>query len=132
MLKLHALVSLAVLSLGCHSPVTQAELDAAELYFFPDFKYVDEPRFEFSAAERRLALDSYRDRGADTLFAFVIDRRGRVVQSRLLRTTVRSEYHESMKEHAEKLGFSEDDGERAYRSFYFPTRYRYNATFEWL
>lgn len=44
-------LALALLA-SCRAAVSDEELRAATLYFPPEFKYVEEPRFSFTAAER--------------------------------------------------------------------------------
>lgn len=127
------LVSLLALlpAWGCTTPVSDAEIEAATLYFPPSFKVLTEPSWSFTAAERQRALREYKQQGADTLFEFVIDSEGRVERSRLLRTHVEPVYHEQMEVHARAMVFSKDDRAGLYRAFYFPASYRMNNRFEW-
>ena len=117
---------------SCQSPVTEAQIQEAELYFPPKVKYLSEARFSFSTAERKKALLNYTKHGADTLFEFVIDRQGKVKKARLLKTRVKKVYHEDLEIHAEGMEFSEDDGPAPYRAFYYPTDYTFRPTFEWV
>lgn len=102
------------------------------LYFPPLFKYVEEPKYAFSAAERQRAIQEYRKYGADTLFELIVDHDGKVKRARLLRTQVRREYHQEMIEHVRRMSFTQDAENQKYRAFFFPTRYRLNAEFEWV
>jgi len=118
-------------ALGCTS-VSASEVDSATLYFPPRFRYVDEPRSCFDPAERERALREYRERGADTLFEIVGGKDGTVRKARLLRTYVKPVDHPSLEDHARRLQFSPDSESEMYRAFYFPVRYRHDATFEWI
>lgn len=127
-----AVAAVVLSSVSCTSPVTAEEVAAATLYFPPEVRRIDAPRFCFSLADRRKALDSYRETGADTLFEIVIDDRGEVVLSRLVRTHVRGVYHADLEAHAERFEFTSDGGSGEYRAFYFPVAYDHDTTFEWL
>jgi hypothetical protein len=130
----HAVLLAASLALAtsCEAPVTAEELERATLYFPPQFKYVEEPRFCFTRAERERALKEYKQVGADTLFEVIIDNEGTVKKVRLLRTHVRKDYHDFMLEHARWFLFTEDPGSEMYRAFYYPIVYDFEAEFEWL
>jgi hypothetical protein len=122
----------ATLATTDSAKVVENNRQAAEaLYLYPSYKYVSERRYTFSSADRRRALDTYRDTGADTLYEIVIDRRGKVTRSRLLQTDVRKEYRRDVEAHARAFGFSEDSKTNLYRAFFFPVNYSYDADFEW-
>jgi len=101
-------------------------------YYPPRYKIIEEKRFSFSYSERRKALESLNGVDADTLFELIIDRKGNVVKARLLRTHVRSYYHDDLETHAKRFKFSPKNTEKPYRTFYYPVKYRYNASFEWM
>ena len=83
------------------------------------------------AGQETRTAETNRNHAADPLFEIVVDKDGKVRKARLLRTHVRPEYHEDMLSHARRFVFSEDAEGEMFRAFYFPTRYRYNAEFEW-
>ena len=124
-------IAVALLLVGCTTPPTSAEVEAATVYFPPQVKYLDEPDWVFTSAERQRALRAYREQ-ADTLFELVIDGEGKVKRARLLRTDVRKEYHEDLVAHARHLGFTKDTDPGRYRAFYFPVDYRNNRDFRWV
>jgi len=126
------LVSLLLASAGCTAPPSAAEVAAATLYFPPEVRRIDEPRFCFSAAERERALQEYRSDGSDTLFECVIDDQGKVKKVRLLRTHVNRVYHQDMLNHARWFVFTPDLKGQGYRAFFLPMKYRFDATFEWI
>ena len=129
---LPGLVVLFVASAGCIAPPSAGEVAAATLYFPPEVRRIDEPRFCFSAAESERALQEYRNVGADTLFELVIDARGEVKKVRLLRTHVDRVYHQDMLDHARWFVFTPDLKNQGYRAFFLPMKYRFDATFEWI
>lgn len=118
-------------SLGCRSTVSDAELQAATLYFSPTVKIVEGPKINFTQAEREKALKAYKGIGANALFALVVDDEGRVLRARLLRTKERKEYHEGMLEHIRSIVFAPSSKEDFYRCFYYPINYKLDASFEW-
>jgi hypothetical protein len=126
-----ALLPLLALVSGCTSIPPEA-VEHATLYFPPQFKYIDEPRYCFSPAEREKALQTYRKKGADTLFELVIDSQGKVKKARLLRTHVDTIYHEDMENHARSFEFTKDTEGHRFRAFFFPTKYKHESTFEWI
>jgi hypothetical protein len=126
-----AMGSVLLLVSACKSAASAEAVAAATLYFPPNFKYVEEPRYSFSSAERQRALQEYREQGADTLFELVIDHQGRVMKARLLRTHVSEVYHDDMIHHALRMEFSPDANCQMYRAFYFPAKYSHTAEFEW-
>ena len=109
-----------------------AEVAAATLYFPPQVKRIQEPRFCFDPAERERALQTYRELGADTLFELVVDQEGKVVKARVLRTDERRSYREDMLDHARRFRFTPDREVPGYRAFYYPARYGFDNEFEWL
>ena len=111
--------------------MSDAELQAANLYFSPTVKFAEEPKISFTQAEREKALKAYKSIGANTLFALVVDYEGRVLRSRLLRTKERKEYHEGMLEHIRSVVFAPSSKEDLYRCFYYPINYDLDASFEW-
>jgi hypothetical protein len=125
-------VALLTLAAGCAAGPTEAEVEAATAYLYPEFKYVEEPRFSFTPAERARALRDFRDAGADTLFEVVVDGAGHVQKARLLRTHVHKQYHSQMEAHALRFVFTEDARSAPFRTFYFPMQYRFDASFEWV
>lgn len=129
-----ALLAAPALGLGsCQSTqVSEAEVAAAELWFFPNNKYVSSPRIEFTPAERIKALESYRSLGANTLFAFLIDPEGNVRRVQLLRTSERRVYREEMIATARTMRFNVDPREDLYRCVFYPARWNVNRSFEWL
>jgi hypothetical protein len=118
-------------TLGC-STIPLEDVQNATLYFPPQVRYIDEPRFCFAAAERKKALEEYKADGADTLFELVIDSDGKVKRARLLKTHVDPKYHEQMEQHARLFEFTKDTQGDRFRAFYFPAKYRFDATFEWI
>lgn len=129
------LAALLVVSAGCAASPTDAEVASATLFFPPHYRRIDEPRFCFSEAERQRALQEYRKQGADTLFELVIDARGAVKDVRLVRTHVDRHYHQDMLDHARWFAFSPDAADTAgtgYRAFFYPVKYRYDPSFEWI
>jgi len=130
MCRVLALIATAVLMSGCKTTDPVA-VQNAEVYFIPRFKYVEEPRFCFDAAERERALREYRKLGADTLFEFVIDSEGKVMKTRLLKTDQPEHRREDMLAHARIMVFSADVESHLYRAFYFPTKYTYESEFQW-
>lgn len=118
-----ALVALA----GCRSGPDEAEVAAATLFFPPTFRYVEEPRFCFSAAERERALQGFRELGVDSLFELIVDDSGRVVESRIVRTRVEELYHPIVLEHANAFAFNPDERKGAYRAFYVPMDFRLDS-----
>ena len=131
-MKVHLLlISVLSLATSCASAVSEDVL-RAKLYFPPEVKYVEEPSFSFSSAERKKALLEYRDHGADTLFELIIDAEGKVVRSRLIRTNVDPVYHQDLEDHAAHFEFTSDADGSMYRAFYYPVDYRHRTTFEWL
>jgi hypothetical protein len=125
------LVLLPLVLAGC-ATLAPADVAAATLYFPPQVKRIDEPRFCFSPVERERALQEYRQRGADTLFELVIDAQGKVKRARLVRTHVDREYRQSMVDHAYKFGFTADPQGQGYRAFYFPMKYSHETQFDWV
>jgi hypothetical protein len=125
-----ALIATLLLS-GCPSQVDPAAVREAEVFFPPRFRYVEKPRYCFSAAERERALQEYRAVGADTLFEFVIDGEGKVMQARIVRTDQPRHRHEDIVAHARVMVFSPDAESDLYRAFYFPAQYTYKSEFEW-
>jgi hypothetical protein len=132
MLRALVVVGLLVVAATCTAPPSDAEIAAATLYFPPEYRCIDEERFCFSVAERERALQAYRQDGADTLFELVIDAQGRVKKARLLRTHVRREYHQDMVDHAYRFEFTSEAKCEGYRAFFFPIRYQFESTFEWV
>ena len=124
------LFALAVSS--CVTQEADPSVANAELYFPPNFRYVAEPRFCFRPAERRRALDVYRELGADTLFEIVIDPEGKVRKARLLRSSVDRDYHDDVESHARQLVFTPELTTELYRAFYFPVTYSRQAEFQWM
>jgi len=130
-----ALVLLLVLALSalsaCRAAVTEEQLREATLYVPPEFKYVAEPRFSFSPAERQLALQFASRNELDTIFELVIDSEGRVQRVRLVRTTHPERRHEDMLVHARGFVFSKGAQPGLYRAFYYPLDYSMRLSFEW-
>ncbi len=126
-----SLLATVLLASACTSPPDPAAVQAAEVYFPPRFRHVEEPRYCFSAAERERALQEYRKLGSDTLFEFVVDREGRVQKARLVKTNQPEHRHADILAHARVMVFSPEAGSDRYRAFYFPTQYRYESEFEW-
>lgn len=129
-----ALLACSAILLGaCQSvQVTEEELAAAELWFFPHSKYVSTPRIEFTPAERLKALQTYRSIGANTLFAFLVDHNGDIRRVDLLRTTERRIYREEMLATARTMRFNGDPREGLFRCVFYPARWNVNRSFEWL
>lgn len=123
--------ALLLAALAACTTVTPEDVAAATLWFPPQVKRLDEPRFVFTPAERRRAEQEYRHGGADTLFELVIDARGKVMRARLLRTHVAPEHHDDVLQHAYWFGFTPDPAGTGYRAFFLPMKYRYETTFEW-
>ncbi len=123
------LVSCAV---GCRAPLPPEVVEAATLWVPPLVKVVREPDWSFTRAEKEKVLQLCRENRIDTLFEFIIDDEGKVVRSRLLRTDVDDVYREYLEDHAGVMEFPPDDVQGRYRAFYYPTDYRFTATFEWL
>ena len=124
-------LTLLCLTSGCIT-VTSYDLKNTELYYPPNVKYIDQKRFAFSMAERMLAIKKLHEADADTLFELIIDREGNVVKGRLIKTHVRECYHEDVENHAMILKFTPQKTAKPYRTFYYPVKYRYNSTFEWM
>lgn len=120
-------VGLFAVGLSACQTLSQAEVDTATLFFPPTYKYVDDPRYSFPPVERKRALQAYWEAGADTLFEIVIDSRGEVTRSRLLRTTVDRVYRAELEDHAETLLFNPDEDPR-FRAFFYPVDYEFKAT----
>jgi hypothetical protein len=125
-------LALLLVALAACTTVSPEEVAASTLWFPPAVKRIDEPRFCFGAAERKHALQEFRRDGADTLFELVIDAEGKVKKARLLRTHVAPEYHADVLQHAYWLGFSPEPGGTGYRAFFFPMKYRYQTSAEWI
>jgi hypothetical protein len=123
-------VATAWLTTGCTS-VDPTAVDSAEVFFPPRFRYVGEPRFCFSSAERERARRESKEMGADTLFELVIDEAGKVRKARLVTTRQPEHRHEDMVAHAYRLVFTEVSVSGLYRAFFFPTRYAYESKFDW-
>ena len=115
---------------GC-APITPEDLEGTTLYYLPLFKYVQEPRYDFTYSERLVALKSMKKVKADTLFELIVDPGGKVVKARVLKSHVRECYWEDLESHARRFTFTPDDG-TMYRTFYYPMKYRYNSEFEWM
>lgn len=130
-LRLHLSIPVSLLALACQGPSPEDVRDAV-LYFPPQVRHVDAPRFCFLPAERERALQEYEEGGADTLFELVVDAEGQVRRARLVRTHVRDEYHEVMEEHARRFKFTPAPEDEGYRAFYLPMRYRLDSEFEWI
>jgi hypothetical protein len=121
----------AILLSGCET-TDPAAVQNAEIFFLPRFRYVDEPRFCFDAAERERALQEYKKLGADTLLEFVIDNQGHVRKTRLVKTDQPKHRHEDIVAHARVMTFTEDPESSQYRAFYFPMEYTYKSEVEWV
>lgn len=139
MKRLPTLATIAIVSWlhgGCQlpstPPVDAAAVKNAELYFPPRFRYVAEPRFCFSPAERERALQEWQRRGANTLFEFVVDNRGKVRKSRVVKTNLWADRVEPMEEHARVMVFTADPKNEGFRAFYLAANYTLERTFEWL
>ena len=124
-----SLLSALLLFTSCIAP--PESFDGVTLYFAPAMKYVDEPRFSFTDQERRYALQEYRTDGSNTLFEFVIDSQGKVKKSRVVKTSVKREYRDTLENHARGMVFSKDSESDRYRAFYYRVDYDFNANFEW-
>lgn len=120
------LVVTLFLTLACKS-LTDEEVKKANLFFPPTIRYVEEPRFCFSAAERERARKECLAQGADTLFEFVVDKEGRVVKVDILRTHVHRDYREDMMAHAQGFQFTQNTKNEMYRAFFYPTKYNYKT-----
>ena len=133
--RIGSVLSLCALALGlasgCRASATPEEVAAATLFFPPVFRYVAEPKWSFSDAERLKALQEYTGQGADTLLEMIIDPEGKVVRVRILRTRIDEIYHEILIEHARAFTFSAESESGHYRTFYYPIEYRLNHQFEW-
>ncbi len=128
-----ALIATLTLLSSCETPpVDPVAVESAQVYFPPRFRYVAEPRYGFSPAERERALREATKLGVNTLFEFVIDSEGVVKKARLVRTDLWRNRHEAMENHARVMVFSKDPDKEMYRAFYFPMNYTYESEFEWV
>jgi hypothetical protein len=127
----HPILALVLLT-GCRAAATPEEIAAATLFFPPVFKYVEEPRVDFSDAERLRALEECKRQGGDTLFEWIIDADGVVRRARSVRTWVDEIYHDVVLEHARRFEFSGSEQREMYRAFDYPLEYRFQSRFEWL
>lgn len=122
----------AVGGAGCTSAPTAEEIEAATLFFPPTYRRLEAPRWCFSEAERRKALDTYWDAGADTLFELVVDAEGVPARVRIVRTKIEGIYHERVFEIARAFRFAPDERGSGYRAFYYPVDMNFQPTFQWL
>ena len=132
MKRIPALIASALLVSGCRSPLDPEAVRNAELYFLPRYRYVETPKYCFTDEEREHALQECGRLGGDTMFEFVVDTQGHVSKVRLVQTYQPAHRHEDILAHAQTMVFTPNTKNELYRAFYFPTKYTYNAEFEWL
>jgi hypothetical protein len=127
-----ALIASVLLVSSCQTPLDPDAVRNAELYFPPKFKYVEKPKYCFTAEERERALQEHRMLGSNSLFEFVIDSQGQVMKARIVQTFQPAHRHEDILAHIRSMVFSADASSPLYRAFYVSTKYRYETEFQWL
>lgn len=117
-----AFATLLISITGCVSLVD--EIERADDFLYPRFKYVAEPGFAMTNAERLKASAKSRNLRAEILYEMVVNHEGRIVKIRTVRSWADDDEDGSITHRFSLIVrnylFEPDSAEDRYRTFFYP------------